>query len=71
MYGGDWPFALLAANSYTEIWRDLRACLDDLDHADRHAVLAGTAHRVYRLPIPAPTVTPAQWRPAADQPARR
>ena len=21
MYGGDWPFALLAADSYTEIWR--------------------------------------------------
>ena len=51
MYGGDWPFALLAADSYTEIWRDLRACLDDLDHADRHAVLAGTAQRAYRLTI--------------------
>ena len=52
MYGGDWPFALLAGNSYTEIWRDLRACLDGLDHADRHAVLAGTAERVYRLSSP-------------------
>ena len=51
MYGGDWPFALLAADSYTEIWRDLRACLDDLEHADRHAVLAGTAQRVYRLSL--------------------
>ena len=51
MYGGDWPFALLAADSYTEIWRDLRACLDDLDAAGRHAVLAGTAQRTYRLPI--------------------
>ena len=51
MYGGDWPFALLAADSYTEIWRNLRACLDDLDHADRHAVLAGTAQRVYRLTV--------------------
>ena len=57
MYGGDWPFALLAANSYTEIWRDLRACLDDLEHVDRHAVLAGTAQRVYRLSIPALTST--------------
>jgi L-fuconolactonase len=57
MYGGDWPFALLAANSYTEIWRDLRACLDGLDHTDRGAVLAGTAQRVYRLSIPAPTAT--------------
>lgn len=50
MYGGDWPFALLAADSYTQIWRDLRACLDDLDQAGRRAVLAGTAQRVYRLP---------------------
>lgn len=49
MYGGDWPFALLAAHSYTEIWRDLRACLDGLDDADRHEVLAGTAQRTYRL----------------------
>ncbi|MGD9704655.1 MAG: amidohydrolase [Acidimicrobiia bacterium] len=49
MYGGDWPFALLAADSYTEIWRDLRACLDGLDHADRQSVLAGTAVRVYGL----------------------
>jgi len=57
MYGGDWPFALLAANSYTEIWRDLRACLDGLEHVDRHAVLAGTAQRVYRLSIPALTST--------------
>lgn len=51
MYGGDWPFALLAADSYTEIWRNVRACLDDLADADRHAVLAGTAQRAYRLTI--------------------
>jgi len=57
MYGGDWPFALLAADSYTEIWQELRACLDDLDHADRHAVLAGTAQRTYRLVVPALTTT--------------
>jgi L-fuconolactonase len=57
MYGGDWPFALLSADSYTEIWRDLRACLDGLDDTDRAAVLAGTAQRVYRLPIPTPTAT--------------
>jgi L-fuconolactonase len=52
MYGGDWPFALLAGDSYTQIWRDLRTCLDGLDDADRHLVLAGTAQRVYRLCIP-------------------
>jgi L-fuconolactonase len=53
MYGGDWPFALLAADSYAGIWRDLRACLDGLDAVDRHEVLAGTAQRVYRLSVPA------------------
>jgi L-fuconolactonase len=57
MYGGDWPFALLAADSYTEVWRNLRACLDVLDRADRHSVLAHTAQRVYRLSVPALTAT--------------
>ena len=57
MYGGDWPFALLATDSYTEIWRGLRGCLDGLDDTDRAAVLAGTAQRVYRLSIPTPTAT--------------
>lgn len=52
MCGGDWPFALLAATSYTEIWADLLACLDGLEGADRHAVLAGTAARAYRLGAP-------------------
>lgn len=55
MYGGDWPFALLAADSYTEIWRDLRACLDRLSPAERHDVLAGTTNRVYRLSVGALT----------------
>jgi L-fuconolactonase len=55
MYGGDWPFALLSADSYTEIWRDLRACLDGLDSADRRAVLADTATRVYGLADHAPS----------------
>lgn len=49
MYGGDWPFALVSATSYTEVWRDLRACLDVLDPTDRQAVLADTATRVYGL----------------------
>jgi L-fuconolactonase len=51
MYGGDWPFALLAASSYDEVWRDLRECLDELDDADLGAVLAGTAQRVYGLSV--------------------
>jgi L-fuconolactonase len=55
MYGGDWPFALLAADSYAEIWHDLRACLDGLGAVELHEVLVGTAHRVYRLSVPAVT----------------
>jgi L-fuconolactonase len=51
LYGGDWPFALLAARSYTQIWWDLRRCLDPLDDEARQAVLFGTARRVYRLPV--------------------
>jgi L-fuconolactonase len=52
MYGGDWPFALLAATSYTQIWSGLRGCLDQLDPPAVRAVLATTARRVYRLPEP-------------------
>jgi L-fuconolactonase len=50
MYGGDWPFALLAADSYTQIWAGIRGCLDGLDPAALWAVLGGTARRVYGLP---------------------
>jgi L-fuconolactonase len=57
MYGGDWPFALLAADSYSQIWDGLRRCLDGLDPASRDAVLSGTARRVYRLPPEAPGVS--------------
>jgi L-fuconolactonase len=53
MYGGDWPYALLAATSYTQIWSDLRGCLDHLDPSAQRAVLATTARRVYRLAEPA------------------
>jgi Amidohydrolase len=50
MYGGDWPFALLAAGSYTQIWAGIRVCLDRLDPEALWAVLGGTARRVYGLP---------------------
>ncbi len=50
MYGSDWPFALLAANSYAQIWSGLRRTLDARTERERYAVLAGTARRVYRLP---------------------
>lgn len=49
MFGGDWPFALLAADSYEQIWAGLRPCLDGLPEPDRHAVLSATARRVYGL----------------------
>jgi L-fuconolactonase len=52
MYGSDWPFALLAAESYTQIANDLLECLTGLEPAARQAVLAHTARRVYRLPHP-------------------
>jgi L-fuconolactonase len=52
MYGGDWPFALLAATSYTRIWSTLRGCLNHLDAAALEAVLARTARRVYGLSDP-------------------
>jgi L-fuconolactonase len=55
MYGGDWPFALLSADSYTEIWHELRGSIDRLETASRRAVLCGTAQRVYRLTTPLPT----------------
>lgn len=50
MYGGDWPFASLAAQSYTEVWDGLRGTIDSLTDEDQRAVLADTARRVYGLP---------------------
>jgi L-fuconolactonase len=49
MYGGDWPFALLGARSYQQVWEGLLGALRSLREEDRHAVLAGTARRVYAL----------------------
>ncbi len=49
MYGGDWPFALQAAESYGRIWRGIRLCLDGLTTSDLGQVLSGTARRVYGL----------------------
>ena len=56
MYGGDWPFALLAAGSYREIFDGLLGTLDALSAEDLDNVLTGTARRVYRLCSPAPQV---------------
>jgi L-fuconolactonase len=58
MYGGDWPFARLAARSYEEVWNALLATVTALPEADRLAILGDTARRVYRLP--ACSATPAR-----------
>jgi L-fuconolactonase len=52
MYGGDWPFALLCAASYAEVWDGLSATLDGLSNDEREHVLSATAHRTYRLGAP-------------------
>jgi L-fuconolactonase len=49
MYGGDWPFALLAADSYAQIHAALLDTLGALAPNERDAVLGGTAERVYHL----------------------
>ncbi|GAA3388422.1 amidohydrolase family protein [Cryptosporangium minutisporangium] len=49
MYGGDWPFALLAADSYAHVHAALRGTVTALDPDARDAVLGGTAERIYRL----------------------
>jgi L-fuconolactonase len=51
MCGSDWPFALLAARSYADVWTATIATVDRLDPRERSAVLSGTARRVYRLPV--------------------
>lgn len=53
LYGGDWPFALQAADSYLQIWHGIRDCLDALSPSALQQVLSGTARRVYRLADPA------------------
>lgn len=49
MFGSDWPFALLGATSYTQVWEGVRTTLDALSVDELDAVLSGTARRVYRL----------------------
>lgn len=49
MYGGDWPFALLAADSYAQIHAALLATVASLPDGERAAVMGGTARRIYRL----------------------
>jgi L-fuconolactonase len=48
MYGGDWPISV-QAGGYEPVWHGLSPLFDELPAADRAAVLAGTARRVYRI----------------------
>jgi L-fuconolactonase len=48
LFGSDWPMCLVAAD-YGEVLELLRAALDDLDDAERSAVLGGNALRLYSL----------------------
>jgi L-fuconolactonase len=52
MYGGDWPFASLAASSYAQVWNGIRGTVESLAGEDQRAVLADTARRVYGLAEP-------------------
>lgn len=49
MYGGDWPFARLAASSYTQVWEGIHGTIKSLSAEDQRAMLADTARRVYGL----------------------
>lgn len=49
MYGSDWPVCRLAASGYPEVLDTARALVEGLDAAERQAVFATTARRVYGL----------------------
>jgi L-fuconolactonase len=48
MFGSDWPVCTLAA-SYGEVLQAARDLTGDLSGAEREAIFAGTATRIYRL----------------------
>jgi len=48
MFGSDWPVSVLAGG-YDRVWNGLAPILDDLDAAERAALLGGTAASFYRL----------------------
>jgi L-fuconolactonase len=55
MFGTDWPVSELAGG-YHKVWEALRGLFDELDEAQRAAVLDGTATRFYALdPVGTPT----------------
>jgi L-fuconolactonase len=50
MFGSDWPVCTLTA-SYSDVIEAARALTASLSPPERAAVFAGTARRVYRLPV--------------------
>jgi len=48
MFGSDWPVCTLAA-SYGEVLQAARDLTGDLSAAEREAIFAGTATRLYGL----------------------
>jgi L-fuconolactonase len=54
MYGGDWPFARLAASSYKQVWNGIYGTIRSLSDEDQREVLAGAARRAYRLATSGP-----------------
>ncbi|WP_350347058.1 amidohydrolase family protein [Agromyces sp. G08B096] len=48
MYGGDWPMSL-PHGGYGPTWALMRGLIDELTAAERAAILAGSAERVYGL----------------------
>jgi L-fuconolactonase len=51
MYGGDWPMTV-PDGGYLPHWRVVSGLVDELAPAERQAILAGTATRVYGLEVP-------------------
>ncbi len=49
MFGSDWPVCTLSA-SYADVVTAAVTLTRELSEADRYAILAGTARRVYRIP---------------------
>ncbi|MDQ0636301.1 L-fuconolactonase [Arthrobacter pascens] len=62
MIGMDWPVSTLGA-PYGRTLEVLLELAADLDPADRHAFLEGTATRIYRLPQPSESAQPASENP--------
>jgi L-fuconolactonase len=48
MFGSDWPVCLLAGD-YAQVWRETNKVLNTYSHAEKDAILGGTAAQFYKL----------------------